>query len=245
MPENDGNSLISGSFQDSLESDRPSIDGNSLPAKESSDRVSVDASIQPVEEHEGLEGIRYVQQILSAIQERHQANREAAKQLPVQAQQRKQKDGRAAQTQRMQQYWASGDPILIAEAQRWAITNPGVLDLPAPLEVQPQQGEPSVLADPLMGRALLQSEHSVQRMAASESLAQEPAVPIDEGDLGIVDFSDVLAQISVQRQRLGWTSEQAQEALSQRFGKASQALLTGLELMDWLTWLRGQARLLS
>ena len=34
LPENDGNSLSSGSLRDSLESDRPSMDGNSLPAKE-------------------------------------------------------------------------------------------------------------------------------------------------------------------------------------------------------------------
>ncbi|WP_181357534.1 hypothetical protein [Stenomitos frigidus] len=241
LSDNDGNSRSSESLSDSLESDRSSTDGNSLPAKEASDHVSADASIQPVEEHEGLEGIRYVRQVLAAIQERHQASREAAK-LPVQAQQRKQKDTRAAQMQRMQQYWDSGDRILMAEAQRWAIANPGVLDLPAPLEAQPQQGEPSILADPPMGRALLQPGHSVQSMAASEAFEQESAVPIDEGALGIVDLSDVLAQISVQRQRLGWTSEQVQEALSQHFGKASQALLTDLELMEWLTWLRGQAR---
>ena len=204
--------------------------------RKSSDRVSADASIQPVEEHEGLEGIRYVRQVLAAIEERNQAHREAAKPLPVQAQQRKQKDTRAAQAQRMQKYWDSGDRILMAEAQRWAscfadpvgCANPGVLDLPAPLEVQPQQREPSVLVDPSMRRVLLQAGHSVQSMAASAALEQEPAVPIDEGNLGIVDLSDVLAQISVQRQRLGWTSEQAQEALSQRFGKASQALLTAI-----------------
>lgn len=240
LSENDGNNPSSGSLSDSLVSDRPSIDGNGLPAKEPSDRASADASIQPVEQQEGLEGIRFVQQVLVAIQERQQANREAAKHLPAQAQKRRQKDTRAAQMQRMQQYWGSGDPILMAEAQRWAIANPGVLNLPAPLEVQPQQGEPSILADPPMGRALLQSGHSIQSMAASEAFEQKPAVPIDEGDLGIVDLSDVLAQISVQRQRLEWTLEQAQEALSQRFGKTSQALLTDLELMDWLTWLQEQ-----
>ncbi len=241
LSKNDGNSRSSGSLGDSLEFNQPSMDGNSLSAEESSDRDCSDAPIQPVEEHEGLEGIQYVQQVLAAIQERHQANRGTAKQLPVQAQQRKQKDTRAAQTQRMQQYWASGDRILMAEAQRWAIANLGVLDICVPLEVQPQQGEPNVLADPLMGRALLQPRHSVQSMATSEALEQEPAVPINKGGLGIVDLSDVLAQISVQRQRLEWTLEQAQEALSQRFGKTSQALLTDSELMEWLTWLRGQA----
>ncbi|XHX79476.1 MAG: hypothetical protein RBJ76_05970 [Stenomitos frigidus ULC029] len=239
LPKNDGNSLTSGSFEDSLECDGTSIDGNSLPAKEPGDRVSADATVQSPEQQENLEGIRYVQQVLLTIQERRQTDREAAKQSPVQAQQRRQKDTRALQTQRMQQYWDSGDPILMAEAQRWARANPGVLNLPIASGHRPQQEEPSVLAVPPIARRV---EPSVRLMAASEAFEQESAVPIDEESLEVADLSDVLAQIGVQKQRLGWTLDQAQEALTQRFGRTSQALLTDSELSEWLVWLQGKVR---
>ncbi|WP_316433829.1 hypothetical protein [Leptolyngbya sp. NK1-12] len=38
------------------------------------------------------------------------------------------------------------------------------------------------------------------------------------------------------------TTVQVQEALLQRFGKTSQALLADSELMEWLRWLEEQGR---
>jgi hypothetical protein len=70
----------------------------------------------------------------------------------------------------------------------------------------------------------------------------KPAEPIHEESFEGADLSDVLVQISVHRQRLGWTPVQVQEVLNHRFGKSSQALLTDSELVKWLIWLRGQVR---
>ena len=55
------------------------------------------------------------------------------------------------------------------------------------------------------------------------------------------DLSGVLAAISVQIQRLGWTREQVGDRLGQLFGKCSQAFLDDMELAQWNLWLQGQS----
>lgn len=238
---NDGNNPTSKSFKDSLESDRSLTDGNSLLAKEVSEFVSADSQSYSPDQQGELEGIRYVQQILFEIQERSQADREAAKQSPSQGKPRKHEESRAAQIQRMQRYWDSGDPILMAEAQQWASANPGILNIPAQSD-QLQQKEPDALAVLPMGWELPeQVEHLACGAIAPGEFEQKPAEPIDEENLEIADLSDVLAQISVHRQRLKWTPVQVQEALNHRFGEARQAMLTDLELVDWLNWLKAQS----
>lgn len=238
--ENDGNSPTSDDCRNFSVIDRSSIDGNSLSDKESSVHTSSNSSIHSSEQQEELEGIRYVQQILFEIQERNQTDRAAAKQAPIQGKQRKQEGARAAQSQRMQQYWDSGDPILMAEAQQWALANPGILNIPKPSD-QPQQREVDGLADlPIATELPKQIEHLACGAIVPEEFEPEAAEPIDGENFEVADLSDVLAQISVHRQRLGWTLIQAQEVLSQHFGKTSQALLTDSELMEWLTWLWGQ-----
>ena len=52
------------------------------------------------------------------------------------------------------------------------------------------------------------------------------------------DLSGVLAAISVQIQRLGWTREQAGDRLEQLLGKRSQAQLDDMELAQWNLWLQ-------
>jgi hypothetical protein len=74
------------------------------------------------------QGIQYVQQALAAIRAQQEARREA---VVVARQQQKRIQQEAKQTRlidRMQQFLASGDPILIAEALAWAEVNPGILN---------------------------------------------------------------------------------------------------------------------
>ncbi|KAM3099075.1 hypothetical protein ACKFKF_15665 [Phormidesmis sp. 146-12] len=240
LSKNDGNSLTSNSFKDSLGADHSLTDGNRLLDKEVSEFVSADSPSYSPDQQGELEGIRYVQQILFEIQEQNQADREAAKQ--TQGKPCKREEAKAAQIQRMQQYWDSGDPILIAEAQQWASSNPGILNIPEPRD-QPQQRGTEGLTDLPMGKALLrQVEHLARPAISLGEFEQETAEPIDEESLEVADLSDVLAQISVHRQRLGWTTVQVREALNHRFGKISQAMLTDSELMEWLSWLQGLGR---
>lgn len=240
LAQNDGNHSTNRDFTDFLRGDRSSTDGNSPPDQEVSGLANQDSPISPVEQPEA--GVRYVQQILFKIQEQRQAEREQVKQRPLREQQPRQEEVRAAQVQRMQQYWDSGDPILMAEAQRWAVANPGVLNIPATSD-QRQEGESDGSPSLPMGRALLrQTEGSARIEVASESCESEVTGLINAEGLEVADFSDVLAQISVHRQLLGWTAIQVQAALLQRFGKLNQALLTESELMEWLSWLRERRR---
>ncbi|BAU15885.1 hypothetical protein LEP3755_64510 (plasmid) [Leptolyngbya sp. NIES-3755] len=58
--------------------------------------------------------------------------------------------------------------------------------------------------------------------------------------ISIYDWSDILAAISVQVQRLNWSQQAVSEQLQRRFNKPQQSLLTDTELMDWLEWLEQQ-----
>jgi hypothetical protein len=55
------------------------------------------------------------------------------------------------------------------------------------------------------------------------------------------DLSGVLATISIQIQRLGWTREQVGDRLGQLFGKRCQGLLDDMELAQWNLWLEEQS----
>ncbi|WP_292771650.1 hypothetical protein [Nostoc sp. NOS(2021)] len=55
-----------------------------------------------------------------------------------------------------------------------------------------------------------------------------------------VDFAEVLAQIDVETERLGWTMEQRREHLKKNYGKRSRTLLTEVELLDFLQYLASQ-----
>ncbi|MEH2360486.1 hypothetical protein [Nostoc sp.] len=55
-----------------------------------------------------------------------------------------------------------------------------------------------------------------------------------------VDFAEVLAQIDVETERLGWTMEQRREHLIKNYGKRSLTLLTEVELLEFLQYLASQ-----
>ncbi|WP_442948171.1 hypothetical protein [Nostoc sp.] len=55
-----------------------------------------------------------------------------------------------------------------------------------------------------------------------------------------VDFVEVLAQIDVETERLGWTMEQRREHLKKNYGKRSRTLLTEVELLEFLQYLASQ-----
>ncbi|MHC5670457.1 hypothetical protein [Nostoc sp.] len=60
-----------------------------------------------------------------------------------------------------------------------------------------------------------------------------------------VNFSEVLAQIDVETERLGWIAEQGREYLKRNYGKRSLPLLTYKELLDFLQYLVSQPILLE
>ncbi|WP_442939072.1 hypothetical protein [Nostoc sp.] len=56
-----------------------------------------------------------------------------------------------------------------------------------------------------------------------------------------VNFSEVIAQIDVEMQRLGWTIDQGREHLIETYGKRGQTLLTEEELHGFPKYLHSQA----
>ena len=114
FPSTDGNDLPANGSSDSLAEIQPELDGNPLSEKGS----------------EPLDSVQFVQQTLADIQAYQAARREASQIAGQRQQQIKRQASNAKLMARMQQFLASGDPILIAEALAWAEINPGVLDVP-------------------------------------------------------------------------------------------------------------------
>ncbi|BAY75798.1 hypothetical protein NIES25_22460 [Nostoc linckia NIES-25] len=54
------------------------------------------------------------------------------------------------------------------------------------------------------------------------------------------DFSEVIAQIDSQMQRIGWTTDREEKHLIKTYGKRSRFLLTEVELLDFLQYLQSQ-----
>jgi len=135
----------------SLTSLFPSADGNDLPANASSDSIF---QIQPELDgnpllEQGFEpsgGVQFVQQTLADIQAQQAARREASQIAGQRQQQIKREVSNAKLVTRMQQFLASGDPILVAEALAWAEINPEVLDVPMHL-LQSNSQDPISLED--------------------------------------------------------------------------------------------------
>ncbi|MGF1936739.1 MAG: hypothetical protein RM347_020525 [Nostoc sp. ChiQUE02] len=55
-----------------------------------------------------------------------------------------------------------------------------------------------------------------------------------------VNFSEVIAQTDIEIQRLGWTIDQGREHLIKNYRKRSRALLTKVQLLDFLQYLQSQ-----
>ncbi|MGI0483997.1 hypothetical protein ACN4EK_01100 [Pantanalinema rosaneae CENA516] len=75
-----------------------------------------------------MQGIQFVRQVLEEIKQR-QTTHQTATPLTDHQQQIKQQRSQAKRLAQMQEFLASGDPILMAEALAWAKLNPGLLDL--------------------------------------------------------------------------------------------------------------------
>jgi hypothetical protein len=107
---------------------------------------------------------------------------------------------------RMQQYLASGDPILVAEALTWA-------------KVTPADSAHELFSSLTSGnRQILQAQSSLIE-------------PVKSHD----DLSDTLAALSANIRQLGWSRIQVRENLLALFGKGDRALLEDEELSQWLT----------
>lgn len=116
----------------------PSDGGNLSPSQASSDPVF---STQPsgrnfagdrdAADHTPapVTGIQFVYQVLDQIKQRQTAHQEGQSLAHEQQQQIKQQRSQAKRLAQMQEFLASGDPILMAEAFAWAQMNPGMLDL--------------------------------------------------------------------------------------------------------------------
>ena len=118
----------------SLTSLFPSTDGNDLPANGSSDSTSqiqpeLDGNSLSEQAFEPLDSVRFVQKTLADVQAQQAARREASQVAGQRQQQIKREASNEKMIARMQQFLASGDPILMAEALAWAEINPGVLDV--------------------------------------------------------------------------------------------------------------------
>ena len=167
------------------------------------------------------QGVRYVQQVLFAVKKRAHRPRPAQNpavepQVPSLAHRRK-----------MEQYLASGDPILMAEAQRSLPISPPLAE---ELPLQSASLEPGVSA------LVSQPPHvSVSSPPLQSETAEK--IPNFLRD-AIADLGDILAQIQIHQKRLGWTVEQVQITLRNLFQKTNQARLTDTELMQWLQWLK-------
>ncbi|WP_442947845.1 hypothetical protein [Nostoc sp.] len=55
-----------------------------------------------------------------------------------------------------------------------------------------------------------------------------------------VNFSEVIAQIDIEMELRGWTTDQGREYLKKTYGKRSHFLLTQVELLDFLQYLASQ-----
>jgi hypothetical protein len=115
----------------------PSDDGNPLHHNDPSDLNQQDKALQggndlrsaAVSTADAATGVQYVQQVLTHLQTWKHI-RDAAAQNAQQHQRLIQQEAAATKrTVQMQQFLASGDPILVAEALAWAQINPGLLEL--------------------------------------------------------------------------------------------------------------------
>ncbi|MBD2024968.1 hypothetical protein [Leptolyngbya sp. FACHB-711] len=74
-------------------------------------------------------GVDYIQQVLFQVQAQQEAYQQARRSAQWQRQRIRSEAQQKQQINQMQQYLASGDPILVAEARAWAEINPGVLNM--------------------------------------------------------------------------------------------------------------------
>ncbi len=97
-----------------------------------------------------------------------------------------------------------------------------------------ESGDPILMAEAIAWAEINPGVLRVERL----NLPLFEALELDDS---AHDLSGVLATISIQIQRLGWTREQVGDRLEQLLGKRSQGLLDDMELAQWNLWLEGQS----
>ena len=97
-----------------------------------------------------------------------------------------------------------------------------------------ESGDPILMAEAVAWAEINPGVLQVERL----NLPLFEALELDDS---AHDLSGVLATISIQIQRLGWTREQVGDRLEQLLGKRSQGLLDDMELAQWNLWLEEQS----
>ena len=187
---------------------------NVLPGKASSDLApaesAAEANAETEPNAETLIGIKQVRAIIAQIQVTKQAEKQQRAEQKHLDQEAQKEAARQAYTEKMMRFLISGDPILQAEALTWMEQHSNSF---ARAEVE----TPSQLALPGV-----------------------TPQPFDEPLPDPFDLSEILAEISIHRKRLGWSAEQVSQTLQKLFCKTHQSRLDDLELVEWLRWLEAQ-----
>lgn len=131
---------------------------------------------------------------------------------------------------RMQQYLASGDPILVAEALTWMKVSSGVSE--PGFKAESDLSSVSPMSDSPMSDSPMFESRQVPSQSAYEAQKEPHAQH---------DLSDILAALSVNIRLLGWSRTQVRANLLELFDKGDRALLSDEELEQWLSWLTARA----
>ena len=200
----------------------PGVGGNVLCDKASSDRTSAteqtagsNSATQPV-----LLG--HAPALATQVETQIEANKAAFEAARAELIHLKQQAYEQTYHQQIQQYLASGDSILIAEAQS------RLQSQPTRSLLQPIQG----LTLPLPRNPLTPPITPPKMTKQSQSERVQEAVQLQS------DLSELLVAISVQLKRLHWTKTEICDRLDNRYQKNSRSLLSETELWDWLTYLQ-------
>ncbi len=99
--------------------------------------------------------------------------------------------------------------------------------------------DPGVAAQPPISESspdLLTDPSSVESLPVDPErspLPEPDPFPVSEPQ----DYSDIIAQIGIQMDRVGWSKEQGRDYLQSRYNKKSRQQLTYAELIDFLAYL--------
>jgi hypothetical protein len=72
----------------------------------------------------------------------------------------------------------------------------------------------------------------------SEFLSYLMSLPISTRDRTSFSFDELIKQSDIELKRLGWTKEQGRDYLLENYGKRSRLMLTDVELLEFLQYLK-------
>lgn len=100
----------------------------------------------------------------------------------------------------------------------------------------PNLEDPSLETPEEIGRPITE----IPEPTTSESPMPDLSTDLSAFDSASTDLSDVIAQTDVEMRRLGWSSQQGRDHLTQTYGKRSRQQLTDEELLEFLLYLESQ-----